>query len=158
MKPLVIGVGNPDRGDDGAGPAVVALLELEGVEVRRARGEATELLQLFAGRELVYVVDAVVSGQPPGSLHRLDGHELPPFMRCTSTHGLGLAEAVELARVLGSLPPRLVVLGIEAAQLRVGDEMSAPVRRAVECLARGLQEELSRTAPGEPPDLPVRTS
>ncbi len=142
MKPLVIGVGNPDRGDDGAGPAVVARLELEGVELRRARGEATELLQLFAGRDLVYVVDAVVSGQPPGTLHRLDGAELPPFMRATSSHGLGLAEAVELSRVLGSLPRQLVVLGIEAGSLELGSPMSAPVEQAVETLVRALEKEL----------------
>lgn len=142
MKVLLVGVGNPDRGDDGAGPAVASRLRLPEAEVRLARGEATELLQLFAGRDRVYVVDAVVSGQAPGTLHRLDGHELPPFMRSTSTHGLGLAEAVELARVLGSLPRELVVLGIEAADFTSGGPLSAPVSKAVDRLVRSLEREL----------------
>lgn len=142
MKVLLIGVGNPDRGDDGAGPIVASRLRLPEVEVRLARGEATELLQLFSGRDRVYVVDAVVSGQAPGTLHRLDGHDLPGFMRSTSTHGLGLAEAVELARVLGSLPRELVVLGIEAADLTPGAVLSAPVSEAVDRLLPALEKEL----------------
>jgi len=48
------------------------------------------------------------------------------------THAFGLAAAVELARALHRLPPRLVLIGIEAGGLEHGEPLSAPVRAAVQ--------------------------
>ena len=54
------------------------------------------------------LVDAVTSGAPPGTVHRLDASEAALAVDVTTTtHGLGLAETIELALVLGRLPPRL---------------------------------------------------
>lgn len=138
MKPLLIGLGNPDRGDDGVGVLVARDFPAESMDVCLARGEATELLALLQGREAVYLVDCVCTGAPPGTLHRFEG-ELPRTGNA-STHGMGLAEAVELARVLDCLPGRLVVLGIEGSAFELGSGVSPAVLlavpRAVEALLR----------------------
>jgi hydrogenase maturation protease len=131
-RPLVIGVGNQLRGDDGAGLRVAELLTARGVEAVRCDGEPIELLDLWASRPAAIVVDAV-PGTSPGRIWRLDAAagELPAaFAERTSTHLIGLAEVIELGRSLGRLPTELTVIGIEGADFGLGRRLSAAVERA----------------------------
>jgi hydrogenase maturation protease len=143
----VIGIGNRFRSDDAAGLEVVARLRGSlpaGVELLEREGEPTALIDAWAGADDVWVVDAVLSRAAPGTLHRLDAAsgELPAELFRASTHHLGLAEAVELARAVGALPARLVVYGIEAAELAVGEGLSPAVADAVERAAGAVREEV----------------
>ncbi|MFN2349045.1 MAG: hydrogenase maturation protease [Thioalkalivibrio sp.] len=141
---LVIGVGNPWRGDDGAGPAVARLLSgTPGIQVAECGGEATELMQCWAGFDRVFLVDAVVKGKAPGEILRLTIDQPLPSTSRHSSHGLGLAEAVELARALGELPPELVIYGIEPQSLDDGASLSPVVAAVVETVARAICEELN---------------
>ena len=113
---LVIGLGNAWRGDDGAGPAVArGLLDEVPARVLVHEGEPIGLIEEWAGADEVIVVDAVCSGAPPGTIHRLDplAEPMPAALSHGSTHAFGLAETIELARALDRLPPRLTVYGIE---------------------------------------------
>jgi len=109
-------------------------------------GEPIDLLDRWEGAGEVIVVDAVSSGAPPGTIHRLDplAEPIQTALSQGSTHALGLAEAIELARALGRLPHRLTVYGIEGERFTAGDELSAPVRAAVAELAGELAGQLSR--------------
>lgn len=143
----MIAVGNPLRRDDGAGAAVVSRLRGSvpaAVALIEAGGEPSELLDAWEGAESVVVVDAVRTGAEPGSLHRFDAsaEPLPAQTGSASTHGLGLAEALELGRALGRLPQRVVVVGIEAADDGQGTGLSDPVAAAVESAAALVLEEL----------------
>jgi hydrogenase maturation protease len=143
----VIGVGNRWRSDDAAGLEVVVRLRHalpEDVELLEREGEPTSLIDAWRGADAVWVVDAVSSGAQPGTLHRLDAaeHELPADVFRTSTHHFGLAEAVELARAVGALPPRLVVFGIEAARLDLGDTLTPEVEDAVGRAAEAVRGEV----------------
>lgn len=134
--PLVIGLGNDDRGDDGSGLEVARALRprVEGrARVEECRSGGVALLDLWRGSDRVLVVDAVRSGAPPGTVHRLEPGDgfVPGFRTATSTHGLSLAEAVGLARGLGCLPRHLVVYGIEVDNLAVGGGLTASVARGV---------------------------
>ena len=139
---LVIGLGSPDRGDDAVGRAVVrAVAEQAGPGVRVLEHEdPTALLDLWSGGDLVVVVDAVHSGEPPGTIHQLETGEgasaMPPRAWAATgrggTHAFGLAAAVELARALHRLPARLVVVGVEAESFGYGEPMTGPVAAAVE--------------------------
>ena len=149
----MIGVGNRWRSDDAAGLEVVARLRHalpEAVELLEREGEPTSLIDAWRGTDVVWVVDAVSSGAPPGTLHRLDAaeHELPADIFRTSTHHFGLAEAVELARAVGALPPRLVVFGIEAARLELGDTLTPEVEDAVGRAAEAVRGEVLASAAG----------
>jgi hydrogenase maturation protease len=147
----VIGVGNRWRSDDAAGLEVVARLRLvlpEAVELLEREGEPTSLIDAWRGADAVWVVDAVSSGAQPGTLHRLDAaeHELPADLFRTSTHHFGLAEAVEIARAVGALPSRLVVFGIEAARLELGDTLTPEVEDAVGRAADAVRSEVLASA------------
>jgi hydrogenase maturation protease len=144
---LVIGAGNELRRDDAAGLEVARRLAVvPGVEVREARGDMTSLADLWDAANRVVVVDAARSGAPPGSVHRFDATSdpLPAAFGRGSTHALGVADAVELARALGRLPATLIVYGIEGEDFSAGAGLS-------EAAVRGVEEAATRIA-GEIPD------
>jgi hydrogenase maturation protease len=138
---LVVGLGSVDRGDDGVGPTVADLVAaaVGGFDDVRVvvHEDPTALVDLMAGHSAVVLVDAARSGAPPGTVtvHRL-GPDSPALAARTDpgaagTHGLGLAGALELARVLDRLPPRVSVVGIEAAGFEHGADLSPAVAGAV---------------------------
>jgi hydrogenase maturation protease len=144
---MVIGVGNPLRGDDAAGIEVARRLSLArppGVMVLEQEGEPATLLEAWAGADEALIVDGVSSGSPPGTLHRfvVTDEPLPAELFRPSTHALGVAEAVELARELGRLPRRLSVYGIEGESFDAGDGLTPLVQAAVERLVLELCGEL----------------
>ena len=148
---VVIGVGNPDRGDDGAGRAVARRLRghlQNDVQVIDLNGETTDLLEALEGVAAAYLIDAGVSGSAPGTVRRFDvsSAPLPADALAASTHGLGLAHAVELARALGQLPPRCIVFAIEGESFEIGAPMSAAVERAADALAEELRRALAEEA------------
>lgn len=154
---IVLGIGNPDRGDDAAGRAVARRLRgapPAGVAVAEADGEATAVLAQLEGAETAFLVDACLSGAPAGTVHRVDvaSAPLPPDTFGLSTHGLGLSEAVELARALGRLPATCVVYAIEGASFDPGAPLSPAVAEAVEAVAGRLLAELSTLR--EPEEIP----
>ena len=111
---------------------------------RLPEGEPTALLAAFEGADAVWLVDAVSSGGEAGTVHRLDAteQELPADIFQTSTHHVGLAETVELARVLGQLPRSTVVYGIEGASFEVGDGLSPEVAAVLDTVADAVRKEV----------------
>lgn len=132
----VLGIGSADRGDDGVGPAVAKVVEQRGLPDVVVVWPAEPLDLLDAGPEtsLVVVVDAMRSGAVPGTLRVTDVRDgsLPEWSGAESTHAVGLDAAVELARALGRVPTRLVVVGIEAERFTLGLPLSQAVRGSVE--------------------------
>ena len=144
MKTVVIGIGNALRGDDAAGVAVAE--RLQGVACEE---EPSRLIEAWEGADAAVLIDTVVSGAPAGTLHRFDASEEPIHARAlrSSTHAIGLAETIELARALGKLPPRVVVYGIEGESFDAGAPLSPDVEAAVKRLVDTLKEELCTNAP-----------
>jgi hydrogenase maturation protease len=134
---LIIGVGNEYRGDDGIGIAVAHALDggalPADVEVRVQSGEATALMTAWADARAVILIDAVAAQDSPGKIYRIEAHAKPipeHFLSC-STHNFGVAAAIELARAVGQLPPRVIVYGVEGEDFSMGAQLSPTVRAAV---------------------------
>jgi hydrogenase maturation protease len=146
---LVIGVGNTFRGDDGVGPAVAARLKelaLPGVTILEQSGEGASLMAAWENAVYVIVVDAVHSGAEPGTIHRLDVTEKPipaQYGSHFSGHAFGVAGAVEMARLLGRLPRRLIVYGIEGLAFSTGLGLSSAVQGGVETAVTQIRQELA---------------
>ena len=144
----IIGIGHTDRGDDALGRLAAARLKdslPRGAEVVETDGEAGKLLDLFQGADTVIVIDACVSGAKPGTVQRIDAvaTAMPRWLGSASSHAIGLGESVELARVLGQLPRRLIVYAVEAATFTLGAPLSPPVAAALESLPAEIARELS---------------
>jgi len=143
---LLIGVGHPDRGDDGAGRAVarrVASRNDCGFVVRESSGEATSLMSLWTGFDDVVLVDACRGAGPPGSVHRVSPDEAESVARLqhASTHSLGVATAIGLARALGALPSHLIIYAIEGLHSREGEGFSPEVDHAVHQVVALVMQE-----------------
>ncbi|WP_433618735.1 hydrogenase maturation protease [Dactylosporangium sp. CA-139114] len=134
---VVIGVGNPFRRDDGAGPAVVDRLRragLPGVALAESDGEPGALITLWEQRRLAVVVDTVhTHDAPAGHVHRRLLARRPGGPGgSTSSHAMDLGDAVALARELGRVPDRMLLLGIEAADTGYGIGLTPAVATAVD--------------------------
>nr|WP_294509505.1 hydrogenase maturation protease [uncultured Rhodopila sp.] len=143
---LVVGVGNPDRGDDGAGRLVARLLHGRlpaDVRIEECLGGAAELIDLLREADHAVLADAMVSGAAPGTIRRLDcaSGDVMPRSAGASSHGLGVAQAVGLARALACLPSVCVVYAVEAAAFAPGAPMSPRVAAAAAETARRIAGE-----------------
>jgi hydrogenase maturation protease len=114
------------------------------VDVLEREGEPSALIAAWEGANALWLVDAVSSDAPPGTVHRLDAsHEpLPVALFRTSTHHLGLPDAVELARTLGRLPARTVVFGVEGASFAAGNQLTPDVEAAVGRVIETVKDEV----------------
>lgn len=155
---LVVGVGNPFRRDDGVGLAVLDRLQQSAsrstdpgqVDMIEESGEPVALISRWTGYDTVIMIDAVSSGAQPGTLHRIEcsggNWDVGRSSARTSTHGLGVAEAVALGRTLGRLPGKLVVLGVETGDTGQGKGLSVPVEEAVDAVVSAAADTIRQEA------------
>ena len=147
---LVIGIGNPARGDDAAGLAVARCIREAApghVTVTELAGDQLALLDAWTGAREVYLIDAVCSGGTPGTVYRFDAAEplTARFWHC-GTHTFSLADVIELGRALSRLPGRLSGYGIEGGTFEPGAPLSAEVEAAVQAVTAALLRELRESS------------
>lgn len=153
MSTVIVGIGNRDRADDGAGPALVdrlAAAGLAGVRLAVAPGDMLSVLDLLDGASMAILVDAMKAGLEAGAVRRLDVSSSPlkgELNAFASTHLIGLGDAIELARTLGRLPPRVILYGVEARDFTQGRGLSGPVQAALPELERQIREDFACTKP-----------
>jgi hydrogenase maturation protease len=137
MGARVIALGQAVAGDDGVGLAVLDALRARGVpagvELVRAPEDAA-LVSLLETRDPVVLVDAVL-GAPPGEVVELSVDDLASRgVHALSTHGIGVPDAVALARTLApnAVTPSIRVVAITIERpARYGDRLSAAAAAAV---------------------------
>jgi hydrogenase maturation protease len=154
---LVAGIGNVFLGDDAFGVEVVRRLagrELPGgIEVADFGIRGIDLMYaLGEGYEVAVFVDAVPRGGAPGTLYVIEP-ELEDGTVMLDAHGMDPVKVLALARDLGSVPDRVLVVGCEPGAIPVeGDEeeivgeLSEPVRAAVDEAVTLVEELLAELA------------
>lgn len=152
---IIVGLGNPILGDDGAGWLVADVVEAAiagegrrgaGVADGRAFGRSITVVRLavggltlmerLIGHRRAIVIDAVITGtDAPGSVRRRTLEDLPgrEAGHADSSHDATLREALDAGRALGAvLPEELEIVTIEAASvLEISETMTPAVARAV---------------------------
>ncbi|MCQ8187677.1 hydrogenase maturation protease [Streptomyces rugosispiralis] len=142
---VVIGVGNPFRRDDGAGPLVVEALRTrvpEGTVLTDSDGEPGRMLGSWRRQDAVVVVE-VVHAHPgqPGRLHTLTAERAARCAtRSASTHALGLGETFALAAALDRMPRELTVHAVEGEDFGIGRGLSTAVADALPELIHHVAE------------------
>jgi hydrogenase maturation protease len=150
-NPFVIGLGNPFRGDDGAGWAVIDALKGKvpaDVKLCKLSGDIAELIDVFADHSTVYLIDACFTDSLSGSWQRIDArlHPIPLDAPQTSTHGLSVSQAIDLAKAFNQLPEKLIIYAISGDQYNMCSTLSAPVAQVIDIVAQNiLNEEDIRT-------------
>ncbi len=159
----VIGCGNPNRRDDGAGPEVIRRLRARG---RTAGDDQVQLLDagtdgmsvMFAARgcRSLIIVDAARTGSDPGALFEVPGSELEQAHSPNLTlHDFRWDHALYAGRRIfrDSFPSDVTVLLIEAESVALGLGLSAPVAATVERVVSRVEGLIDHRLgnPGGPP-------
>jgi len=151
IRTLVIGLGNPLMGDDGAGVAVLELLRADWeippeVELIDGGTWGMNLLPLVESTRHLILVDAIRSGAVPGTLTVLERNQLPRYFALKlSPHQIDLREILALAELRGLLPEDLVAIGIEPEQVEMEMRLSPRVSAGLGKLADLVTERLEAT-------------
>ena len=145
---LVLGVGNVLLSDEGAGVRAVEQLQRQyvfppQVELIDGGTMGLDLLGYLDDKSHLFIVDAIVSDQPPGSVvveKLLD----PPayFRQKISPHQIGLSELLAVAAMQDCLPPAITLFGIVPRDLSTGIEMSPEAKVAVGQAVLAVVQEL----------------
>jgi|WetSurMetagenome_2_1015567.scaffolds.fasta_scaffold152636_2 hydrogenase maturation protease len=131
-KPItVLGVGNLLRTDEGVGVHAVRALEvrhredLPDAEFLDGGTLGLNLLPFIEEAQSLLILDAVDCGSPPGSVIELGGDSIPQYAGIKlSEHQVTLQEVLGLARIRGRFPPRVMLIGMQPADLSTGDSLS----------------------------------
>ena len=132
---LLLGIGNPRHGDDALGPVFARAFrhpDWRTVNAAVAPENFTGLVRRLHP-DLLVLLDAADLGQPPGTLRRLE----PAAIRA-GEFGTHAGSIGHVAEYLAECAGRVVVLGIQPADLRPGARLSPPVRAALRSLATAL--------------------
>jgi hydrogenase maturation protease len=148
MKPMVLGLGNPLMGDDGAGARVAEMLARDSTvtasaEVWTAGTDVLRWLERMDGRDRVILVDAVESDGEPG---RVSVCGQPPLGRpAESAHSLSAAQAVEVMRrtMPGLRETQFTWVMVHVASVEANDALSPEVAAAVPVAAAVVKGLLS---------------
>ena len=149
-KCIIVGLGNRYRSDDGVGLAVVEELRKRelppSVELIDGGMDELGLIEYFESADHVVIVDAVSTGELPGTLctFLVNDTGLIPAVRNLGLHGFGLADAIALAAKLGPLP-RITIVGIQPKSTAPREELSEIIRFRLLDLIEAVLRAVYRT-------------
>ncbi len=136
--------------DDGLGVRVVEELERryqfpEGVDVLDGGTSGIELLSYIRNKDHLIIIDAVKTGQQPGTVVMVEGQDVPArFMTRISPHQIGISDLLATATLTGELPKGIVLLGIEPKRVEVGLGLSDEVKAGFSKLIDAILGELRK--------------
>jgi hydrogenase maturation protease len=145
---LILGVGNPIAGDDGAGVRAIWALAAAGdlpagIRLLDVGVLGIDILAWTRPDEPVVIVDAVHGQGEPGTLYRVALDEIEaPAEPPLSVHDLGIADALQAARLMGR-PLRGTLIGVEPARV---EAFTAGLSPAVAAALPALQAAAIREA------------
>ena len=151
---LVLGIGNILLRDEGVGVVVARR-----IEAARESGDMVippdtrvvdggtlglDLLPMIEDADQVVMIDAVDLGQAPGTVSILRDETVQAALSGhVSPHQIGVGDLVAAARLMGIMPPRLTLVGIQPGEIAIGLELTEPVAAAVDVAIDLVRRELA---------------
>jgi hydrogenase maturation protease len=155
---VVLGIGNVLLSDEGVGVHVIKALaqryeETNEVEFVDGGTAGMELLPLIEGADHLIVIDAIRCGQPPASIVRIEGEQVPAYFKTKlSPHQVGLSDLLAVLNFKGTVPGRVVLIGVQPVKLSLGLVPSPEVKTRLQEVVSMVVAELE--AIGRPALLP----
>jgi len=143
---LVIGIGNPSRGDDALGPLCIeglAALDLPGVDLPTAFQLQVEYALDLRERRQVIFVDAAARGPEPYAFVPA----IPAEDASYTSHELSPGAVLHAYRRLYGEPPEAWVLGIRGYGFGLGEGVSPQAASNLEAAEGFLAGHLAAMAP-----------
>ncbi len=148
MRILIAGIGNMFLADDGFGvelaqrltdhefPAEVTVADygISGMHLA---------YDLMTGYDVTILLDATTRGDEPGTVTVVELDPSAPLhtessQHAVDAHGMQPDAVLDLLRLLGGKPGRLILLGCEPAEITDRIGLSAPVRAALDGAQRAV--------------------
>jgi hydrogenase maturation protease len=151
LSVAVIGIGNLLRADDGVGAHVVRRLNEGWPDIYAVDLSTAEIgvLDHVRGKRVVVIIDAILSGARPGSIHRVELGDVADEA-FTRSHGLSLASSLQLGYRLypGEMPEKIVVLAVEAGDIEsFSTDLTPEVEAAVPEIINEVLREVEAVGP-----------
>ena len=117
----IFGIGSP-FGHDQLGWKAIDLLLVEeqiqfylqqGLTIEKLDRPGIKLLSAMSGGQYIFLIDAVKSDAPFGTIHHLQDQQIEKISNFLSGHEIGLGETLHLGRSLQLLPAHIIFYGIE---------------------------------------------
>ena len=146
LQHVIIGVGERLRGDDAAGLITIDHLRLKAPKLPpliTCGADPGTIVEALEQATSVTIIDAVKTGRAKaGTVHFWDVTKtgLPIEVQSCSTHMVGLAQSLELARALGAWPEKIHIYGIESADFAFRDGPSDEVKQGAREAANTILE------------------
>ncbi|MGJ5817693.1 hydrogenase maturation protease [Paludibaculum fermentans] len=168
MTTLIAGLGNVLMGDDAIGPTLIYYLRAfyefpPEVELKDFGTPGIDLAQHLANRDTVILVDASEDpASAPGTVKVVDPAGLPAAREFPrhDLHAPDWHESLQLSRLHGVPPRRLILIGVAAGSCQLGEPMSPEISAHLETILdevaaviSGLGIALVRRAAPQPPEL-----
>lgn len=145
---LVLGIGNALLTDEGVGVRAVRELERRysfspDVEIMDGGTSGIELLRYINNRDHLIIIDAMKCDQPPGTIVRVEGDDVPAIFRTRiSPHQLGLSDLLAAALLTDEMPENLLLFGVEPESIDTGLELTETVEASLGKLLDAVTTEL----------------
>jgi hydrogenase maturation protease len=146
---LVLGLGNLLMADDSVGVRVAQYLAAsfrfpDEVLVLDGGTLGLDLLPYLEEVDKLLVIDAVETGEAPGTLIRLSGDEIPLALATkVSPHQMGLKDLLTVADLQGYAPPVMVLWGVQPASVEMDMALTPAVADAITLLQEQVLKELA---------------
>jgi hydrogenase maturation protease len=148
MRALILGMGSPILSDDGVGLLVAKKLEgrVRGVDVLTTIMAGVNLLELIAGYNVLFLVDALLSPEShPGELKKMAAGQ--GTLHLFSSHGFDFFELLTLGETLGyKMPGAVHIYGITIKdRLSFGEGLSPDLEKKAEALSEEILADIQNT-------------
>ena len=147
---LVLGVGNILLGDEGIGIRVIEQLQQDyllpaAVRVVDGGTLGMDLLYFLEGIRNLLIIDAVETGEAPGTSIRLAGEEVPAYFAVKmSPHQVGVPDMLFAAKLRDLYPEEIVLLGVQPGMLEPVVALSPPIAAQVDPLVAQICLQLEQ--------------
>jgi len=143
---LILGIGNPILADDGVGIQIARRMKdiSPDVAVAETYESGLALLDIIPGYERLIVVDSIKTDEgKPGDVYKLELQDLSPTMDFTSLHGISIATALELGRMMGmEMPARVSIYAVEIEDcVTFSEKCTRQVEKRVPLIIEQIIEE-----------------
>jgi hydrogenase maturation protease len=150
----IVGIGNEFRGDDGV--ALFTLRDLKDtlppqVKIVEMTGDQSNLLELMQDTNNMIIIDAVNSTAPSGTILHINASEepFPHNFFAISSHGIDLAQSIELARTMKKLPSVVLIYGIVGRDFSFTTSLSQQVKDSAEMVKNKIVNDVDRMLKSE---------
>jgi hydrogenase maturation protease len=146
----VLGIGSP-FGDDQVGWKAIEILRQRDtfqryiprfLHMESYDRPGVRLLELMQGAKIIFLIDAVVTGNAIGTLYRFQNKEIEELKCLLSTHDIGVAQTLQLGRVLDQLPDNIIFYGIEINSENSGKNISSLIEPTLNQLIEYVENEV----------------